>query len=210
MLYDIYGRRRPLAFSYLMTSLGLFTLTQGHSIYPWYIIARFFAVFENITAAVPFIPDLLKEESHGVANSIKVMMIALADFCGTLMLGLSSFKLFEDIYIFYFVLVLNIFVAVLIIFGMKDVILEKESENRRSINYTPKMTRAKSICSQACFLLKTEPYFIFAILGGMYSIVTTAIGVNNTIIAIGDALRLQGNENWEAESKWFFCKLKLT
>ena len=207
MIYDIFGRKRPLAMSYLLVSIGLFVLINGHDVYPWYLLAKFFSVFENITAGVPFVPDLLHEESHGMANAVKAMCIAVADVCSTSLLGLSSFKFFDDIYIFFFVLILNSSVAILIIFGMKDVILEKD-ENRR--DSTSKLQRAGIVCNQAAYLLKTEPYFIFAIIGGMYTITTSALGNNSTIIAIADAFKLQGSSDWESDSKWYFFKLKLT
>ena len=110
--------------------MGLLVLISSHEVYPWFVVAKILSVFENITAGVPFVPDLILEESHGMAKAMYVMCIAIADLFSTSLLGLSSFRLFDDIYIFYFVLILNSCVAVLIIYGMKDVIKSNSSENR--------------------------------------------------------------------------------
>jgi len=142
---------------------------------------------------------------------MKVGSLAVADVFSTALLGLSSYQLFNDIYIFYFGFFMNSCVAILIIMFMKDVINEKDFEARRvaSNSETSKTKRAKVVCNQAMTLLLKEPYFIFAIVGGMYSIVTSVIGNSNTIIAVTDAFKARGDPDFEANSKWYYCKLKL-
>ena len=71
MAYDVFGRRKPLLMSYVLTSIGLFMIPWGkgnHMIWSYYLIARFFVVAQNVTLACPFVPDLVLEESHGLAN----------------------------------------------------------------------------------------------------------------------------------------------
>ena len=62
---------------------------------------------------------------------MKIGSLAIADTFSTALLGLSSYEFFNDIYIFYFGLILNTIVAVLIIMFMKDVINEKDFDKRR-------------------------------------------------------------------------------
>ena len=148
-VYDIVGRRIPLAGSYVAVSLGLIVFISGHKVYPWFLIARMLGAFEAITGAIPFVPDLIMEESHGVANAMKISCLGLADVFSTSLLGLSGLKLFDDVYIFYFVLVMNTSVAVTIIVGMKDVIKTKEFDQRRKQTNSSdsKIKRAKVVCS---------------------------------------------------------------
>ena len=45
---------------------------------------------ENITALVPFIPDLLMEESHSIGNAFRILSALLGTLVSTLLLGISS------------------------------------------------------------------------------------------------------------------------
>ena len=71
MAYDVFGRRKPLLIAYFLTSAGLFMIPWGKGnkmIWSYYLIARFFVVSQNITLSCPFVPDLVLEQSHGLAN----------------------------------------------------------------------------------------------------------------------------------------------
>ena len=78
-----------------MVSIGYIIFVSGKTVTLYYI-SKFFGLFEEITGAVPFIPDLIKEEYHGQANAMKIGSLAIADFLTTGLLGVSSYGIFKD------------------------------------------------------------------------------------------------------------------
>ena len=89
-IYDIYGRKKPLIITYFIASLGLLITPFFKSVYPWYQISMIFKSLENVTALVPFIPDLLMEESHSIGNAFRMLSALLGTLVSTLLLGVSS------------------------------------------------------------------------------------------------------------------------
>ena len=53
-------------------------------------------ISEAVTAYVPFIPDLLMEESHGLANAFKMVSGQLGALLASGMLGFSSLNIMSD------------------------------------------------------------------------------------------------------------------
>lgn len=88
-------------------------------------------VAEAITAYVPFIPDLLMEESHGLANAFKMISAQVGALFASGMLGLSSTKILSDKALLFIVFGINTFAAFVILFAMKDVINSKDFLQRR-------------------------------------------------------------------------------
>jgi uncharacterized membrane protein len=77
---------------------------------------------ENVTALVPFIPDLLMEESHSIGNAFRILAALLGTLVSTLLLGISSMGWASDTNIYLVVTALNTLMGFYIIFHMKDII----------------------------------------------------------------------------------------
>ena len=121
-IYDIYGRKKPLIITYFMASMGLFITPFFSSVYPWYQLSMVLKSIENVTALVPFIPDLLMEESHSIGNAFRILAALLGTLFSTLLLGISSKGWISDTNIYLVVTALNTLMGFYIIFHMKDII----------------------------------------------------------------------------------------
>ena len=87
----------------------------------------------NITSTLPFIPDLIKEESHPFALFITKVMATIGKLLSTGMLWLNSnySNVFSSDVIYFTIAITSFLFFIWIIIGMKDVIKEKEFDLRR-------------------------------------------------------------------------------
>tara|TARA_B110000285_G_C14831101_1_gene470934 strand:+ start:469 stop:669 length:201 start_codon:yes stop_codon:yes gene_type:complete len=62
VIYDIYGRKKPFLLAWTLASLAMFVYPFNKEIYLYYFIS---ALIVPLTAmfTLPFVPDLIKEES---------------------------------------------------------------------------------------------------------------------------------------------------
>jgi hypothetical protein len=56
--------------------------------------------------------------------------------------------------------------------------------------------------------VKTEPFIVFAIVGGICTLTVLNVGNNTTVVAINDSFKAQHNPNWEQDAKAFYFWLK--
>jgi len=57
--------------------------------------------------------------------------------------------------------------------------------------------------------VKTEPFIVFAIIGGVCTLTVLNVGNNTSVIAINDNFKAQHNPNWESDAKAFYFWLKI-
>jgi MFS family permease len=88
-IYDIYGRKKPMVFTYICSTIGTLITPLGSSIW-WFQVSRIFVCVLNVTAMLPFIPDLLMEESHALANAFRVISALFGSLAATMIVGISS------------------------------------------------------------------------------------------------------------------------
>ena len=86
----------------------------------------FFTSFIPVLITNPFIPDLIKEESHGMANMLRSNMINLAYLgaYGLLLLNSTNLAIFDASVLFPLMSLLLLISVFVIKIGMKDVIKE--------------------------------------------------------------------------------------
>lgn len=165
---------------------------------------------ENVTALVPFIPDLLMEESHSIGNAFRMLSALLGTLVSTLLLGVSSQGWASDTNIYLGVTALNTTMGFYIIFNMRDIINSPEFiERRKESNSESKKKRCMFVTKQACKIVATEPYIPFAIIGGICTLTVLNLGNNTTVVAINDNFKASHNPNWESEAKQFYFWLKI-
>lgn len=169
-----------------------------------------FKSLENVTALVPFIPDLLQEESHSIGNAYRMLSALFGTLVSTLLLGISSQNWVSDTNIYLAVTASNTMIGFYIIFNMKDIINSQEFKARRkSSNSESKRKRCLFVTKQAWHIVKTEPYIPFSIVGGICTLTVLNLGNNTTVVAINDAFKAQHNPNWEQDAKYFYFWLKI-
>ena len=62
-VFDIFGRRRPMAIAYFLAACGLFMLPMFDKVYPWFLISRLLVSCSTITVNCPMIADYIDEKS---------------------------------------------------------------------------------------------------------------------------------------------------
>ena len=133
-VFDLVGRRVPLALGYLFTAIGLLILPYFDKVYPWFLMSRLFMSLIGITGNCPFIPDYIQEQSQGLANGYMMMVVAIANILSTTVL----LKLSENVdpnYIYKGAAIFITIVSTFIFFQMKDVI----NRNERREKHSPKL-----------------------------------------------------------------------
>ena len=134
-IYDLFGRKKPLVFTYICSTIGTLITPLGSSLY-WFQVTRIFVCILNITAMLPFIPDLLMEESHAMANAFRVISAILGSFLATILVGISAKDWITDENLYFSITAFQAFISIIIIFFMKDVINSDEFKARRKLTNT--------------------------------------------------------------------------
>jgi len=62
VIYDIYGRRKPFLFAWSLACLGMFVYPFNDNKFLYYLISVLMVPLTAIFT-IPFVPDLIKEES---------------------------------------------------------------------------------------------------------------------------------------------------
>jgi MFS family permease len=124
-IYDIFGRKTPILVFLVISCLAFSSLPFLESVFELYI----FAILEipiGVLISNPFIPDLIDEESHGVANMLRTNTINVANLSAysLLLLNATNLPIFHSDMIFFFVTLFLLCTFILVKIGMKDVIKE--------------------------------------------------------------------------------------
>ena len=107
-VFDIFGRKLPMALGYFCTAIGLLMLPFFDKVYPWFLIARLLIALCSITVNCPFIPDYIEEKSQGLANGYFMMIVSFANILSTTCL----LKLSESVSPNYIYIGAAVFVAI--------------------------------------------------------------------------------------------------
>jgi len=76
IIYDIYGRRKPLFASWILAALALIVYPFATNRYVYYFI-NLCVVPLTATGGMPFIPDLIKEEGQPIVIFLVVICKAV-------------------------------------------------------------------------------------------------------------------------------------
>ena len=112
-VFDIFGRRTPMAIAYFCTAIGLLILPIFNKVYPWFLISRLLISLSTITVNCPFIPDYIDEKSQGLANGYFLMIVSFANILSTTILLEVSEKV-NPTYIYIGAAIFIVFVSLMI------------------------------------------------------------------------------------------------
>ena len=85
LIFDIFGRKNPLVFGFLLIGIGLIGIPLFSEIYPWFALMRILISIGSIFGlAVPLLPDYVKKENMGRAMGIiEVVVVSAYIFSST-------------------------------------------------------------------------------------------------------------------------------
>ena len=139
VIYDIYGRRKPFLFAWALASLAIFVYPFNSNTYLYFFIS---VLLVPLTAVftMPFIPDLIMEQSQPLAVFFNVFSLAAGKAVTSELLTIVSNKKLgvKATMIYMMVSVLAALYTVYAFFGMKDVVQSQEFKLRRSATRTEK------------------------------------------------------------------------
>lgn len=127
LIYDLYGRKVPLLFFLLLSSVVVFCFPFLEDEVDFYY-AIIFVIPLHILASNPFVPDLIEEESHGVANMLVGNCISLGIVAISILMlfNAEEKEAFTSRNIYFGIAFLLLVTFVIVQVGMKDVIKEKQ------------------------------------------------------------------------------------
>ena len=131
LIYDVFGRKVPLLIFVAILIVTELTFPFLTNVRQYYITAMFTSLL-TIIITNPFIPDLIKEESHGMGNMLRTNCINLGYIVAysLLYLNATGSPMFDSSVIFFILSFLLVCLLVLLKIGMKDIIKEgKHLEN---------------------------------------------------------------------------------
>ena len=180
-IYDLFGRKPPMLVFVFISCIAYSSLPFLESVFELYL----FSILEIPVGALisnPFIPDLISEESHGVANMLRTNAINLANLSayGLLLLNATNLPMFSSDMIFFFVAFILVATGVLVYFGMKDVIREG---NRMTESVSQEVT-ASYVIKQAFNTVISEPILTLGISGSVIQLMTKFVGGVTTTLVI--------------------------
>lgn len=125
MIYDLYGRKVPMLVFLLISCVAIGSLPFLQTETDLYLYA-IISIPLPILISNPFVPDLVHEDSHGVANMLRTNTINVAKLCayGLLLLNATNLPIFSSTVMFFSMTLLMVFTTLLVKIGMKDVIKE--------------------------------------------------------------------------------------
>ena len=130
-----------------------------------YLLPWCFITFNDEIKGIPFVPDLIDEESHALANTMILMFGSLGQLAGNGLITVMNIEHYNINYthVYYFIGALNILVGILTSIFIKDVI--------RSIDFIlERLTDRKGnsigkVLGETAKLISNEPYITFSIIG---------------------------------------------
>ena len=135
-IYDLVGRKSPVVFAMLIGGCSQILIAYAPT-FAFYAAGVALTIPIIVTSFCPYIPDLIREESQGVAQAMKVICLDLAGVIGSSFLDLNGRfpTIFTPFNIYFGLGILGLISSVLLHIGMKDITLMKEwEENMQSIS----------------------------------------------------------------------------
>lgn len=124
-IFDMFGRRKPMALAYFLASIGILMIPTHDRVYPWFLTSRLLISLSTITVNCPLIADYIEESSQGLANGYFLMIVSLANIMSTTIL----LRMSETVKLYYIYAIVGLFVlslSVLIATNLKDVVKERK------------------------------------------------------------------------------------
>ena len=81
--YDAIGRKIPTILLFILTTSGEYLVPFITSFSPGFVIVSILQVPNTLLGLIPFVPDLIQESSHGVANMINLFLNNFAALIGS-------------------------------------------------------------------------------------------------------------------------------
>lgn len=79
LIFDIFGRKKPLVFGFLMIGIGLIGIPLFKQVFPWFLIMRVLISFGGVFGmAVPLLPDYVQKDNMGKAMGVIEVVIVSA------------------------------------------------------------------------------------------------------------------------------------
>ena len=123
VVVDTFGRKIPLVLAFITTGSAIAAIPMFTEIYPWFLVMRVvIGLGQVIIGNVPLMPDYVEYNSLGKASSYSEIVKNLAAIFASS--GLYQLvKAVPDLsYIYYGLGAFSFFLALFMIYGIKDVI----------------------------------------------------------------------------------------
>jgi len=79
LIFDIFGRKNPLVFGFLMIGIGLIGIPLFKEVYPWFLIMRILISIGAVFGmSVPLLPDYVQKDNMGKAMGIIEVVVVSA------------------------------------------------------------------------------------------------------------------------------------
>ena len=163
-IYDIFGRKVPIMIFMLISACGFAQVPFMTSESDLFLFALCLIPLPVIVTN-PFIPDLIDESSHGMANMCRTNIINIGNLTGygLLLLNATNLAIFSTDVLFSLLTIGIIGSTIMVHFGMKDVI----KEGCHTSESTGEKPSVKYLVKQACNLIRTEPIIGLGISGSI-------------------------------------------
>ena len=173
--YESFGRKGPVLIAFAMVIFGWFMMPFVHSVTGYYVATILLLCLPVLTFN-PFVPDLIVESSHGLANALRGVCIGIATVVVEFMFMLYKTKkhCFNQNVMFVLIGFLMLGCFLFLRIAMRNI---------KSANNTPKF-----VASQALKLFFTEPLILLANLGSIIQVAILLAGQFVVIFVLSSPL----------------------
>ena len=154
-IYDVVGRKVPVVAAMFIACASQITIAFSVNVFPMYVIGYLLSLPLLVTNTCPYVPDLIMERDHGIANTLKILIVDVANVgsSGLLSLNGSFPDTFTPLTIYLGIAMACFLSGFYVIFYLKDVIKSPEFKERRlTISRTSGKPDTK--LNQFCFVLR--------------------------------------------------------
>ena len=127
-IFDLVGRKLPVVIGLFICGFSFIGFPMFTQIYPWYCLLK---VLSNLGVLVglnaPFLPDYISSGSVGLASAYAVIMQTLAGIVASSLIPLIGSIIDDQKWLYYGIGSFNLIFAIILSFGLKDVLKEKEN-----------------------------------------------------------------------------------
>jgi hypothetical protein len=196
IVYETIGRRVPVVLGFILQTFGLFVIPSSQHV-PYFFVGSLLMKAGEISWDCPLIPDIVKEESHGLANSYIMMIISVAESLSICLLRISTSDSNNKI-IFYSTGLLSGLITLVIYFGLNDPV--KRKNQKRKGNHTKIMV----ILNESWHLIRHQPIILLSIFGDVCSHMIEILSTTYTTLIVSDAYEEIGRSQDDAKSYLFW------